>query len=117
VSKSATGPGLIDSMRALAATMLQMAGTRAELALVELREEAERRLATVALQAAAAVFLAFGILLATLFVVVYFWDTHRLAAIAAMSLLYFAAAFVVLAVARSKRDSAPPPFESTRIEL
>ena len=116
-AKAASAPGVLDSIRALAATLLQMAGTRAELALVELREDGERRLAIVVLQALAGVFLAFGLLLATLFVVAFFWDTHRLAAIAAMALIYFAIAFAVLAVAKSKAASAPPPFESTRSEL
>jgi uncharacterized membrane protein YqjE len=109
--------GLLDSARALGATLLEMAGTRAELALLELREDAERRLGILVLQAAAGVFLAFGLLLATLFVVAFFWDTHRLAAIAAMSVLYFAVAFAVLAVARSRRNAAPPPLDVTRSEL
>src|SRR5262249_12283889 len=78
------------SLRALGATLADAATTRIELAVVELREEGERRKALLVLGVAGGVFLGMGLLLATFFVVVLFWETHRLAAIGAMTLLYLA---------------------------
>jgi len=108
---SRTGP--VDSLRALGATVMELVAARAELAMVELREQGERRKEIVALAAVAGVFVALGMLLVTLFVIAIFWDTHRLAAIAGMGLLYFAIAAGAYARMRVKMALAPPPFEAT----
>jgi uncharacterized membrane protein YqjE len=62
-------------------------------------------------------FLALGLLLAALFVVVLFWDTHRVAAIGATTLAYLAIAAIAFVRLRFKAASAPPPFEATLREL
>ena len=110
-----SGPGA--SLRALGTTLLEVVGTRAELAAVELREESERHKQAIALTAIAAIFLAMGVLLATLFVIVLFWDTYRLTALGVGALLYLAiAAYAYLRLRRNAR-TAPPPFEATLREL
>lgn len=109
--------GALASLRALGATLADAAATRIELAVVELREEGERRKALVILGVAGGVFLAMGLLLATFFVVVLFWETHRLAAIGAMTLLYLAIGAAAFARLRAKSRAAPPPFEVTLREL
>ena len=109
--------GLTASLRALGSTLVELVGARAELAVVELRQEGERKKEMIALAAAGALFLALGLLVATVFVIVLFWDTHRLAAIAGMAILYLAlsgAAFVRL---RYKAAKSPPPFEATLREF
>jgi uncharacterized membrane protein YqjE len=109
--------GAAASLRSLAATLVEMVGTRAELALVELREEGVRRKQLLALAATGALFVALGLLLAALFVVVLFWDTHRIAAAAAVTLLYLAiGGFAFMRLAARQRAS-PPPFEATLREL
>lgn len=113
----AQAAGIGASLRALGATVLDLLGTRGELALVELREEGERRKEWLILALAGALFLALGLLLAALLVVVFFWDTHRLVALAAVTLVYLgiaAAAFVEL---QRRLRQAPPPFEATLAEL
>ncbi len=110
-----TGP--VDSLRALAATVMELVAARVELAVLELREEGERRKESIALAGAAAVCLALAILMATLFVVALFWDTHRLAAIAGMAILYLAIAAAAYARMRRKMALAPPPFEATLREF
>ncbi len=112
---SRTGP--VDSLRALGATVMELVAARAELAMVELREQGERRKEIVALAAVAAVFLALGMLLVTLFVLALFWDTHRLAAIAGMALLYLGIAAACYGRMRMKMALAPPPFEATMREF
>ncbi|HEX3098327.1 MAG TPA: phage holin family protein [Usitatibacter sp.] len=109
--------GLTAPLRALGATLVELVGARAELAVVELRQEGERKKEMIALAAAGALFLALGLLVATLFVIVLFWDTHRLAAIGGVAILYLvlsAAAFLRL---RHKAASNPPPFEATLREF
>ena len=101
----------------MGATLVELLGARAELAVVELRQEGERKKEMIALAATGALFLALGLLVATVFVIVLFWDTHRLAAVGGMAILYFvlsAAAFVRL---RHKAASNPPPFEATLREF
>ena len=113
----ASRPGPLDSLRALGATLLALIGTRAELLVVELREEGERRKEMLVLAGVAAVFLALGLLLVAFFVVVLFWDTHRVIAAAAVTLTYLAIGAGALARLRQKAHSSPPPFEATLAEF
>jgi len=117
VAESSSGPGPIASLRALGATLLELVGTRGELALVELREEGERRKEMLGLALAGALFLGLGLLLAALFVVAVFWDTYRLAAIGVVTLLYLGIAAGAFMRLREKLRSSPPPFEATLREL
>ena len=64
--------GLFGSARALGATLLDIASTRAELALLELKEEGERRKVIAAWIGAAVFCLALGILFASVFVIACF---------------------------------------------
>jgi uncharacterized membrane protein YqjE len=109
--------GLVSSLRALGATLADLVGTRAELALVELGEMAERRKRALVLAIVGGVFLAMGLLLAALFVVALFWDTHRLAAIAGVTLLYLVIGLGALLRLRALEEASPPPFEATLREL
>ncbi|HEX7403385.1 MAG TPA: phage holin family protein [Usitatibacter sp.] len=113
----ASRPGPLDSLRALGATFLALIGTRAELLVVELREEGERRKEMLVLAGVAAVFLALGLLLVAFFVVVLFWDTHRIVATAAVTLTYLGIGAGALARLRQKARSSPPPFEATLAEF
>jgi uncharacterized membrane protein YqjE len=112
-----SGAGPVASLRALAATLLEVLGTRAELAVVELREEGERRTRMLALALVGGLFLALALLLAAQFVVVLFWDTHRLAALGAVTLAYLGVAAFAFLRLRQQKLAAPPPFEATLREL
>jgi uncharacterized membrane protein YqjE len=117
VAQASPGPGPIPSLRALGATLLELVGTRGELALVELREEGERRKEMLGLALAGALFLGLGLLLAALFVVAVFWETYRLAAIGAVTFLYLGIAAAAFARLREKLRASPPAFEATLREL
>ena len=112
---SGTGPAA--SLRSLGATLLELVGTRAELAVVELRQEGERRKEELVLGVVAGLFLALGLLLAALFVVVFFWDTHRLAAIGGVTVLYLGIAAIAFIRLREKVRTSPPAFEATLREF
>lgn len=113
--ESASGP--TSSLRALGATLLELVGTRIELAVVELREEGERRKSMIALAAIGALFLALGLLLVAGFIVLLFWDTHRLAALGVVTLVYLGIAAFCFLRLRQQQISAPRPFEATLREL
>lgn len=111
------GPGPISSARALGATVIELVRTRVELAVVELQEEGQRRTRMLALAAAAGAFLALAALLLAAFIVIAFWDNHRLLAAAGVTAAY--AGLGVWALLRLKRldRESPAPFEATLAEL
>ena len=106
-----------DSLRAVAGALVELAGTRIELALVELREQGELRKQLLVLAVTAVLFLSMAALLLAGLVVVFFWDMHRLAAAGGMTLLYLALGLAALARLRHRERNAPHPFEATLAEL
>jgi uncharacterized membrane protein YqjE len=111
------GSGLIDSLRALGATFLALARTRAELIAIELQEEKERRKEMLVLGFVAALFLGMGLLLAALLFVVFFWDTHRLLAIGGVTAVYFGIGGWAFFRLHEKVRGSPPPFAATLREF
>lgn len=112
-----TGAAPLDSARALGASFLALLGTRVDLVWLELEEEAGRRKHQLLLACIAAVFLACGLLLLAFLVVVLFWDTYRVAAIAGVTLAYLGiGAWAFLRLRTILRDS-PPPFSATLAEF
>ena len=110
-------PGPLDSVRALGASFFALVRTRIELAVIELREEGERRKAMVMHAAVAGVFLALGALLFAILVIVIFWDTHRVAAAAVMTAAYLGIGWIAFGKLKQAQREAPPPFEATLAEL
>lgn len=109
--------GPLGSARALGASLLALLGTRVELAAIELKEETERRKRLAVLALVAVLFLGAGLLLLAFLLVVLYWDTHRLPAIAGVTLLYTAiGAWAFLRFRAILRDS-PPPFSATLDEF
>ena len=113
----AAADGLAGSLKSVGATLLDMVGTRAQLALVEMREEGERRKRMFFLALAGASFLAMALLFAGGFVVALFWDSHPLGAIAGVTLAYLAVAAVALARLVVMVRTGAPPFDETLREL
>jgi uncharacterized membrane protein YqjE len=108
---------LIATAGRIAATLVAMAGTRLELAAVEFQEDARRLLGYLA-WTMLAVFLAAGaFMLAALFVIVIFWDTYRLQAVAGMAVLLGLAATVILMKVRAGLNAQSPLFAGTLAEL
>lgn len=107
----------LESLRALGASFLALVHTRIELALVELREEAERRKEVVVLAAVGGVFLALGALLLAMSIVVFFWDTHRLRAAVIVTGVYLGIGLFALWRISQRRRTAPPLFEATLGEI
>ena len=104
--------GLLYSIRHLASSLLAAAQTRIEILVTEI-EEQRVRLEQMLLVALGAVFcLAMGIVLCVAFIVVFFWDTHRLAAVG-----FLAAGALLGWTLRNQAKSRPKLFAATRGEL
>jgi uncharacterized membrane protein YqjE len=111
----ATGP--LDSARTLGASLLALLRVRVELAATELKEGAERSKRQFIRALVAATFLAASLLLAAFLVVVLFWDTHRVAAIASVTLIYFAIGAWAFLRFRDVATNSPPAFAATLEEF
>jgi uncharacterized membrane protein YqjE len=101
----------------MGATLEETARVRGALFTVELREEIARRKSMAVLAITAAVFFHAALLLLAALAAVAFWETHRVAALAVVTISYLgcgAAAFLRL---RAEIASCPPPFASTLGEL
>ncbi len=101
----------------LGASMLGLVRTRLELASVEFAEERDRLQQQLMLLIAAVGLLLFAVLFVATWVVVYFWDTSRLAAIAGVALVFAAAGAVLLVMRSQAARSAPTPFAATVAEF
>jgi len=104
---------LPDSLRALGADFLALVCARGELAVVELQEEKARAEQKLVYLALATLFLALGVLFASLLVVVLFWDSHRALAAGGVSLLHLGIGGWALLRIREVNRSSQPPFSAT----
>jgi uncharacterized membrane protein YqjE len=109
--------GLFHALRAIGATLADMACLRGALASVELREEIERRKELLVLAIGGALFLHTAFLLLAVAVAALFWDTHRMAALGTMIALYFAIGAGLFLKMRLDAARAPGPFAATLHEL
>jgi len=117
MEESAQGAGLARALRDVAASFFAMASTRMELATVEMREAAQRGVRLAVLGLAGAIFVLLALAFAGALVVVLFWDTHRVGAMASVLAAYaiLGAALIARAVAIARE--MPIAFEETRRAL
>jgi len=109
--------GLFDSLKVLMATLIAIAHTRLELLSTELEEE-RVRLSSMLVWTLAALFCAgLGVVLATLFVVLALWDTHRLLALGIPAILFLLGAALAWLVVRGKARAKPRLFAASLTEL
>lgn len=109
--------GLVASVQRLTASLLAILSTRLELLANELQEE-RLRLLQMLLFALFAVFcFATGLLLLNAFIVVLFWDSHRLAVLSGLSLVYLAAGAVLAMVLRAKLGAGSKIFSASLAEF
>ena len=116
-ASSPRGSGLHDSLRALGATLLALLCARGELIALELQEERARAGRKLVLAVLSALFLAMGMLLAALLVVLLYWDTHPLLAGGGVTSLYLGIGAWSFLRLRKISDDGPPPFSATMGEF
>jgi uncharacterized membrane protein YqjE len=109
--------GMSEALSRLAASAVDLLRTRVELATVDFDEARELAKDRLALLVGGVVCLAVGTLGASAFVVVYFWDTYRLAALGAVTLAYFVVGALALWRFSVRQRTDPTPFAATLAEL
>lgn len=87
---------IVHHVAQVAATLAAIVQTRLALAAVEMEEESLRFLSYLALSMLALLCLFVGLVLLVFLVIVLFWDTHRIAAIAITAAVFIAAALATL---------------------
>lgn len=109
--------GFTDSVSRLIATIVGVLQTRAELAAVEVEEEALRYF-TYLLMALAAMFLAgIALLLAILLIVALFWDDHRIGVLLTLITLFVLGAGWIAMSLRERYRKKPSLLGHTLVEL
>jgi uncharacterized membrane protein YqjE len=109
--------GLLDALRAMGATLTEVARVRGSLFAIELAEEVERRKRLLVLAAICAAFLQMALVLLSLLVAAVFWDTYRITSIAVMAIVYVACGYAALARMRHESAASPAPFAASLAEL
>ena len=105
--------GLRGAVEALGGAILGLLHTRLELAAVELDEVRERAIARLVLVLIAVLSLAFAVLGVSALVVVAFWDTNRVAALAIVILVYVVIGLFALWRLAARGRAERPPFAET----
>ncbi|MDD5299284.1 MAG: phage holin family protein [Gallionella sp.] len=109
--------GLLGSAKRLAATLTSIVSTRLELLANELQEE-RLRLTQMLLFALCALFcFGMGLLLLSVFIVVLFWDDHRLAVLGALSVVFFVSGSLAVLLLRGKAQKKSRLFSASLAEL
>jgi uncharacterized membrane protein YqjE len=110
-------PGLLGSVRGVLAALVEMGQTRLQLAATELEEERLRIADLLLLATAALFFLAIGLVLASLLLVLVFWDGPRVLVLALVSAGFLAVGIGLAANWRRKALAKPKLLATTVDEL
>lgn len=105
------------AVRRIGADLLDLARTRLELAGIELQESGRVLLGYLAWGVAAAVLALFALWLVVVFVLVLFWDTHRLLAVGVMALLFILGTVCAAMKLRAGLAARGPLLPATLAEL
>ncbi len=109
--------GLFESLSALAATLVAIAHTRLDLLSSDLEEEREHLFSLLLLALVALFCLGIGVLLATLLLVIAFWDTHRLLVLGTFAGIFLAIGAAAWGYALHKARTKPKIFAASMSEL
>jgi uncharacterized membrane protein YqjE len=101
----------------LGGTLLAVAQTRVELLTAEISEDMERGVQLLLWALVAVLAGILGVLLAGLTLVIYFWETHRMAAAAGVAAVFLVAAVLAGLVFRNRLLQRPRLLDATRTEL
>ena len=114
---AAPRPGLLASVRRLGASLAAALHTRIELLSKEFERERVRITRLLIFGVAALFFGSLGAIALTIFIIVLFWDTHRVLAAGCVTALYFAIAIGIGVFAKREIARSTKPFASTIAQL
>jgi uncharacterized membrane protein YqjE len=113
----AESTGLMESLERLAGTLLAIFQTRLELLSNEMEEERVRIEQMLLYGSVALFFFGLAIMLLTAFIVVLFWDSHRLLVLGGLAALFFVAGLLVLNELRRVAREKSKLFSASLAEL
>src|SRR4029078_4548177 len=116
-SEQSAPRSLRGSAARLGASLLGLVRTRVELASLELAEHRDRVQQQLTLLLAAMAMFMFAVLFLASWVIAYYWDTHRLTAIAIVAVVFAGAGAALLALRSQAASVAPTPFAATIAEF
>jgi uncharacterized membrane protein YqjE len=116
-SQTPPGTNRPGSLRALGANLIALVCNRAELVAVEFQEAKARDTQKIVLVTVATLFIAMGMLLGAILVIVLLWDTHRTLAAGGVTALYLAIGVATLMRLRAIRRNSLAPFSATMSEF
>lgn len=109
--------GLFESLRRLLRTSVELAGVRLELLVSDLELE-KLRFVEAALRALVGLLLiGLGLVLVVGFVLLLFWDTHRMVALGVLALVCLGGGFALLYAAKLRLQQGEGMLAATRAEL
>ncbi len=108
---------IADSLARLAASLLATARTRVELATVEFEEETLRLFDYLLHSLIALFFLGLAFTLCVVLLLVIFWDTHRIAVLVSLAVVFGVIGLRIIQTARYKYQHKPPMLQDTLAEL
>jgi uncharacterized membrane protein YqjE len=109
--------GLLESLASFAATLVAIMHTRLELLSTDLEEDQAHLFSLLVLALTALFFGGVGVVLATVLLVVAFWDTNRLLVLGLLAGFFVAVGVAAGAVAMHKARTKPRPFTASLQEL
>jgi uncharacterized membrane protein YqjE len=109
--------GLFESLGGLASTVVAIVHTRLELLSTDLEADQQHILSLLVLALGALFLLGVGVVLASILLVVAFWDSHRLLVLASLCGFFMLAGLGTSAVAVHKARNKPRPFAASLSEL
>ncbi len=109
--------GILTSLQSLAATAVAVVHNRLNLLSNDLEIAREQLVSTLIMVLVALFCLCFGVLLLAIFVVVVFWDTHRLLALGAVTGLFLLVGLLCAWRVSRALKTMPATFEASLTEL
>ena len=109
--------GLFASLKSLSASLVGIVQTRLELLSTDVAEERERLTALLVLAQVALFCLGVGVVLLAMLIVVVFWESHRLAALGALTGVFLLAGAAVGWLALHRLRTKPRLFAASLDEL
>lgn len=111
------GKGLLESLTSFASTLVGITHTRLNLVSNDLEEYHSHVVAQLVLTQVAQFFIGMGVVLATILLVVAFWDTERLLVLGSLAAFYLVVGLAAGAVAMHRARARPRPFAASLSEL
>lgn len=112
-----TAGGLFASLKTLASSLVGIVQTRLELLATDVAEERERLTALLVLAQVALFCLGVGVVLLAMLIVVVFWESHRIAALGALTGVFLIAGIATGWLAVHRLRSKPRLFAASLDEL